>query len=74
VPLGQIRGSIHSLVERKHDAIGTLAEAVTVTLPCAWIYATIGQHFTTQGAPPANHQYREWLVTYADPGFAAVAD
>lgn len=55
-------------------ATGTLAEAVTVTLPCAWIYAAIGQHFTTQGAPPTDHPYREWLATYADPGFAAVAD
>lgn len=59
---------------RSVAATGTLAEAVTVTLPCAWIYAVIGQHFTARGAPAADHPYRDWLATYADPGFAAVAE
>ncbi len=53
-------------------ATGTLAEAVTVTLPCAWIYAVVGEHFTAQGEPPEEHLYRDWLKTYANPDFAAV--
>jgi thiaminase/transcriptional activator TenA len=51
---------------------GSLAEVVTVTLPCAWIYAVVGEHFTAQGEPPEAHPYRDWLKTYANPDFAAV--
>lgn len=54
-------------------ATGTLAEVATVVLPCAWIYAVVGQHFTAQGEPPADHAYRDWLLTYAAPEFGAVA-
>ena len=53
-------------------ATGTLAETVTAMLPCAWIYAVVGQHFTAQGEPPADHPYRDWLATYAAPGFEEV--
>ncbi len=53
-------------------ATGSLAEVVTVTLPCAWIYAVVGEHFTAQGEPSAEHPYRDWLATYANPDFAAV--
>jgi thiaminase (transcriptional activator TenA) len=53
-------------------AMGSFAEAVTVTLPCAWIYAVIGEHFTAQGEPPADHPYRDWLATYASPDYGAV--
>ena len=55
-------------------ATGSLAETVTVTLPCAWIYAVVGEHFTAQGEPPADHPYHDWLATYADPSFAAVGE
>ncbi len=53
-------------------AAGSLAEIATVVLPCAWIYAVIGQHFTAQGEPPADHPYRDWLHTYATPDFDTV--
>lgn len=62
-------------------ARGILAETITVMLPCAWIYAVVGQHFTTtlirdhlaaDGTLPADHPYRDWLLTYANPDFAAV--
>src|SRR5262249_11476304 len=53
-------------------ATGSLAETVTVTLPCAWIYAVIGEHFTARGDPPADHPYRDWLATYASPDYGAV--
>lgn len=53
-------------------ARGDLAQTLTVMLPCAWIYAVVGEHFTALGAPPADHPYRDWLLTYANPDFAAV--
>ena len=53
-------------------ATGSLAEVVTVMLPCAWIYAVIGEHFTALGEPPAGHPYHDWLAMYANPDFAAV--
>ena len=54
-------------------AMGTLAETLTAMLPCAWIYAVIGQHFTAQGEPPGEHPYRDWLLTYANVEFEAVS-
>jgi thiaminase/transcriptional activator TenA len=53
-------------------ATGTLAETLTAMLPCAWIYAVVGRHFTAQGAPPGDHPYRDWLLTYAQVEFAWV--
>jgi thiaminase/transcriptional activator TenA len=55
-------------------ATGSLAETVTVTLPCAWIYAVIAEHFTALGEPAADHPYRDWLAMYANPDFAAVGE
>lgn len=57
---------------REIGATGTLAETITAMLPCAWIYAVVGQHFAARGEPPADHPYRDWLVTYAAPGFEDV--
>jgi thiaminase/transcriptional activator TenA len=51
---------------------GTLPEILTATLPCAWIYAEIGKHFVSLGDPPADHPYRNWIQTYADPSFEEV--
>ncbi|MCA1722728.1 MAG: thiaminase II [Thermomicrobia bacterium] len=53
-------------------AMGTLAETLTAMLPCAWIYAVVGRHFTAQGEPPGAHPYRDWLLTYANVEFEAV--
>ncbi|MHB8647712.1 MAG: thiaminase II [Thermomicrobiales bacterium] len=53
-------------------AMGTLAETLTAMLPCAWIYAVVGRHFTAQGEPPGTHPYRDWLLTYANIEFEAV--
>jgi thiaminase (transcriptional activator TenA) len=55
-------------------ATGTLAETLTAMLPCAWIYAVVGKHFTAQGAPPGDHPYRDWLLTYAQVEFAWVGN
>lgn len=51
---------------------GTLPEILTVGLPCAWIYAEIGQHLIKDGLPATDHPYADWLATYASPDFDAV--
>jgi thiaminase/transcriptional activator TenA len=51
---------------------GSLAALLTSILPCAWIYAEVGTHFTrTLGEPGPEHPYGEWLRTYSAPEFAA---
>ncbi|MBO0779724.1 MAG: thiaminase II [Ktedonobacteraceae bacterium] len=50
-----------------------LPALLTAVLPCAWLYAEIGQHFAASGPPPESHPYADWLATYASPDFAAVA-
>ncbi|MDP9352292.1 MAG: thiaminase II [Chloroflexota bacterium] len=54
------------------SATGSLPELVTAILPCAWIYAEVGRHFQEQGLPTEDHAYRDWLLTYASPGFEEV--
>jgi thiaminase/transcriptional activator TenA len=51
---------------------GTLAEVLTVVLPCAWIYADIGRQLVGQTPPASDHPYAEWLAMYASPDFDAV--
>jgi len=51
---------------------GTLPEMLTVVLPCAWVYAEIGQQLVKDGLPPDDHPYADWLATYASPNFDAV--
>lgn len=56
------------------SATGSLAALITSVLPCAWIYAEVGRHFTaTLGGPPApDHPFAEWIATYSAPEFEAV--
>jgi thiaminase/transcriptional activator TenA len=51
---------------------GTAAEITVVALPCAWIYCVVGQHLLRNGPPKPAHPYRDWLMLYASPEFAAV--
>jgi thiaminase/transcriptional activator TenA len=51
---------------------GSAAEITVVALPCAWIYCVVGRHLLRQGPPPQHHPYRDWLMLYASPEFAAV--
>ena len=51
---------------------GSVAEITVVALPCAWIYCVVGRHLLRHGPPPQTHPYRDWLVMYASPEFAAV--
>jgi thiaminase/transcriptional activator TenA len=53
-------------------ANGTLAEVVTSTMPCALIYAEVGQHLVAGSPPAPEHPYVDWLSTYASPDFDAV--
>lgn len=54
------------------SATGALPELITAILPCAWIYADVGRHFTTLGPPADTHPYRDWVATYAAPDFEEV--
>lgn len=51
---------------------GSAVEITVVTLPCAWIYCVVGQHFLKNGSPRPHHPYREWLTMYSSPEFAEV--
>jgi thiaminase/transcriptional activator TenA len=51
---------------------GSATEITVVALPCAWIYCVVGQHLLKMGPPPKSHPYRDWLLLYASPEFAAV--
>lgn len=55
-------------------ATGSMAALLAAILPCAWVYAEVGRHFTglLGGEPPAGHPYAEWLRTYASPEFEEV--
>lgn len=53
-------------------ATGTLPEILTAILPCAWIYAEVGQHLVRTATPGPDHPYADWLTTYAAPDFDAV--
>ena len=52
---------------------GPALDAAVVALPCAWIYCVVGQHLLRKGKPPKSHPYRNWLLLYSSPEFAAVA-
>ncbi|MBI3979061.1 MAG: thiaminase II [Chloroflexi bacterium] len=54
-------------------AIGDYAELVAAVLPCMWGFAEIGQALKARGLP-ADVSYARWIETYADEGFAALAE
>ncbi len=53
-------------------ATGNLAEIITSVLPCAWIYAEVGRHFSRLDPLTEEHPYKAWIATYAAPGFEEV--
>jgi thiaminase (transcriptional activator TenA) len=53
-------------------ALGSFAETVAALLPCMWGYSELGRAMAERGLP-AEPRYRQWVETYADPGFAALA-
>ncbi len=55
-------------------ATGSLAALLTSILPCAWIYAQVGAHFSQVlgGDLGAEHPYGDWIGTYSSPAFEEV--
>jgi thiaminase/transcriptional activator TenA len=53
-------------------ALGSFAETVAALLPCMWGYSELGRAIAVRGLP-AEPRYRQWVETYADPGFAELA-
>ena len=49
---------------------GTLGETVAAMTPCMRLYAFLGQSLAAGPVAPA---YADWVSTYADPGFEALA-
>lgn len=53
-------------------ALGGLGEVCAAMTPCMRLYAFLGQSLAEEGPSPDN-PYAEWVLTYADPGFEALA-
>ncbi|HLZ38283.1 MAG TPA: TenA family protein [Mycobacteriales bacterium] len=54
------------------DAAADYAEGLAALLPCMWGYSELGR--TLARTPPTESRYARWVATYADPGFAALAE
>jgi thiaminase/transcriptional activator TenA len=52
------------------DAAADYGIGLAALLPCMWGYSTLGRLLPL----PDDPRYRRWVETYADPGFAALAD
>jgi thiaminase/transcriptional activator TenA len=52
---------------------GTLAELVSVVLPCTWSYWEIGKRLKSRGLPEAQPLYHEWIEMYASEEFGDLA-
>jgi thiaminase/transcriptional activator TenA len=53
-------------------ATGDFAELAAALLPCMWGFSEVGQALAARGLP-AEPPYAKWVLTYADPEFAALA-
>jgi thiaminase (transcriptional activator TenA) len=70
-PSPTCRGYVdHLLRVAALDGIDAIA---TSLLPCQLGYAQIGQTLQEEGADTPNNPYAEWIRTYADPQFQALA-
>jgi thiaminase/transcriptional activator TenA len=54
-------------------ALGDFGELAAALLPCMWGFSEIGLALKAKGVP-AEPRYVKWIETYADPGFARLAD
>ena len=52
------------------DAAADYGVGLAALLPCMWGYSTLGRLLPVPDEP----RYRRWVETYADPGFAALAE
>lgn len=55
------------------DAAADYGIGLAALYPCMWGYSTLGRRLSHEGAG-GGHRYRPWIETYADPGFAALAE
>ena len=53
------------------DAASDYGRGLAALLPCMWGYSTLGRLLAER--PPADPRYAQWVATYADPEFAALA-
>jgi thiaminase/transcriptional activator TenA len=53
-------------------ADGDMADLVAALLPCAWGYVYIAQRMS-QGCPPADQRYADWIAQYASDDFVQAA-
>jgi thiaminase len=56
----------HLLATAARDGYAVLVAAV---LPCYWLYAHIATVLLAEAGDLHDHPYRQWISTYADPGF-----
>lgn len=54
------------------DSAADYGRGLAALLPCMWGYSTLGRLLAE--TPPTQPLYARWIATYADPGFAALAD
>jgi thiaminase/transcriptional activator TenA len=54
-------------------ADGDMADLIAALLPCAWGYVYIVQRLT-EGDPPKDQRYADWIVQYASDEFAEAAE
>jgi thiaminase (transcriptional activator TenA) len=54
------------------DAAADYGRGLAALLPCMWGYSTLGRLLAER--PPPDERYARWVGTYADQGFAALAD
>ncbi|GAA4629210.1 bifunctional hydroxymethylpyrimidine kinase/phosphomethylpyrimidine kinase [Cellulomonas oligotrophica] len=55
-------------------AHGSYAQVLAAVLPCYWLYADVGARILARAGDLAAHPFGDWVGTYGDPGFAALAD
>jgi thiaminase/transcriptional activator TenA len=57
------------------DAAADYGTGLAALYPCMWGYSTLGQRLAASSAATSgSNRYQPWIDTYADPGFAALAD
>jgi thiaminase/transcriptional activator TenA len=54
------------------DASSDYGRGLAALLPCMWGYSTLGQRLAAD--PPDDPRYARWVATYADAGFAGLAE
>lgn len=54
------------------SATGSVGDILVALTPCLRLYAFLGQSLRRE-FPAASHAYAEWIMTYSDPGFEALA-